>query len=130
MGEDRDGTTQSPGFNARGRERRRNRRVKSPELRCHFGEVVDMSAAGLRVCCKGPTTVQVGDAFSAHLQHDRLDIELTIKATVSWVENLGIRRFSVGLELIELSEADQLQLEIIVAAGHDEFTGPQLWIAS
>jgi len=80
-------------------------------LRTPLGQVLDLSAAGLRVEGKGKLTklsLEAGQPLWLKLQG--AFGELKLKARVVWTEQTAPRRYQIGFELIELDAATRQHL--------------------
>jgi len=84
------------------REQRRRGRLNTERLTCKMGDIVDLSASGLRVRCKGKPKVQTGDLLDLDLKS--LSWVVPIEAKVVWSKHTGFRQYEVGLELQNISE--------------------------
>jgi len=87
-------------------EKRACGRLQCPYLDCYygkkiFGEVVDLSASGIRVFRNGSMKWKVGDRIPLVLRWKEDAVEVT--AEVLRVRRLGFRRFDVGLSFVEIS---------------------------
>jgi PilZ domain len=78
-------------------ERRRSGRLKGRSLRCNRGEVMDLSAGGLRI-------------RSSRRYSSKLPVQLwtptrrvTVPAQVRWVKRLGFRKYEIGLQFYDLT---------------------------
>ncbi len=91
-----------------------------------LGEVLDLSASGMKLFVMGRLPLAVGDRFDASLQEDSGRIDLT--AEVVRIERLGVRRHAVGVRFVDLSAGHRQQLEAIVSAA--QFVSPRLWVAA
>ena len=77
-------------------------------LNCTFGQVVDLSAAGMRVHHRGSMRIKVGEAIPLSLSF--ASAEMTIQTRVVWMRRTGFRRHEIGFELCEMSPAAQQRL--------------------
>ncbi|QQE11718.1 PilZ domain-containing protein [Planctomycetota bacterium] len=110
-------------------ERRKFERVAgNGRLDCCLGEVVDLSAGGIQVIRKGRQALEQGDFIDGRLQQNGNEID--IRARVVWVKKLGIFRYAIGMEFIEMNEDELDQVVHLVECGHDECVGPRLWSAA
>ena len=107
----RDASTGSP--SAPERERRRTGRIKCDLLECSFGEVTDLSAAGMRVRrkCRLNRNRRLSGDVEVVLFHPRGDLPL--KSRVCWVRGTGFRRQEMGLQFLDISPRFQAALAVI-----------------
>ena len=89
-------------------ERRRYGRLKTEGTESSMGQVLDISAGGMRVVRKGALPVHEGEKFRVDLQVDKEIIELDVH--VRRVRKLGRRKFEFGLEFINLGDEDRMKL--------------------
>lgn len=83
-------------------ESRRHGRLRAELLHCkQLGEVLDLSASGMRVLVKGGCQAKVDDLLSTELEFEK--IRLPIQARITWVQRVGFRRHHVGLEFVNLT---------------------------
>lgn len=88
--------------------RRRHGRLKTEGTQSSMGEVVDISASGMRVQRKGALPVTEGEKFRVDVQIDKEIMALDVM--VRRVRKLGRRKFEFGLEFIHLDETDRSRL--------------------
>lgn len=91
-----------------GDERRKFGRLKTDGTDSSMGQVLDISAGGMRVVRKGALPVHEGEKFRVDLQVDKEVIELDV--LVCRVRKLGRRKFEFGLEFINLADEDRSRL--------------------
>ena len=109
-------------------DRRRQSRHDGTAFTCCLGEVIDASPTGIRVFHKGASPCKQGQTLKAQLCH--AGAAITLEAQVIWVEKAGIRRQIIGLEFVEMAQAQADELARLFSDAHDEFVGPRLWIAA
>ncbi len=83
--------------------KRRHGRVVCRDVGCTLGEVLDLSASGLRVRGKGRPAVCVGDRFSLSIQ--TLDGPMLAPVQVAWVKRSGFRKHEIGITFGETGPA-------------------------
>ncbi len=94
-------TDNLPSHDSRGAEVRRTGRLRCDMLTCTFGDVVDLSAAGMRVRHKGGLRVAVDDSVSLTLSFAAAEVSLD--ARVVWMRRTGFRRHEIGFEFTDMS---------------------------
>lgn len=105
---------------ANGISRRRHGRVRCQETRCTLGEVLDLSASGVRVLTRGrvrlkrdtviPMIIEVGDRA------------VPVQAKVVWVNKAGWRRRTAGLQFVDLTPELRARLaELAQYAANSEY---------
>lgn len=95
-----------------GAERRRKGRIKVELLECDLGDVVDLSASGMRVRRKAKKAPNDDEVMELTLTH--LEGELPLKARVVWTKKSGFRKFDMGMEFVEMNEQAQSELNQII----------------
>ncbi len=81
---------------AAGAEVRRTGRLRCNMLECTLGEVIDISAAGMRVRHKGSPRFAVGDVIALSLVFASAEVRLETR--VVWMRRIGFRRHEIGFE--------------------------------
>lgn len=80
---------------------RRHGRLRVAAATCDFGDVVDISASGMRVECARRPAAKVGEfgpiTVSTHGE------SFSVPGRVVWVRRIGLWRHAVGVEFGELS---------------------------
>lgn len=100
--------------------RRRHGRVRCDQTKCTLGEVLDLSASGVRVLIRGrvrlkkdsvtPMLLEVGEAVAP------------VKARVVWVSKAGWFRHTAGLQFVDLTPEQRARLaQIAQAASNNEY---------
>ncbi len=89
-----------------GDEKRNFGRLQCPYLDCFvdeklLGDVVDLSASGVRVFRRGRLKWRIGDEFKMMLKwrEDRIEVS----ARILRVQKLGFRRYDLGIEFVDLA---------------------------
>jgi PAS domain S-box-containing protein len=83
-------------------------RVPQEFLSCNLGEVVELGAESMRVYCPRPPK-----ASMVTVTFDGEELERGIRAIVTWSRKLTARKHDVGLKLVDLTQAEQQQLQRI-----------------
>lgn len=83
-------------------DRRSKGRLGCDGLRTALGEVVDVSASGMRVRRQGRGGVTAGDTYSFVLENEGVACRVTCR--VARVRRVGLFRHEIGLEFVELTE--------------------------
>jgi hypothetical protein len=109
-------------------DRRQQPRFKTLGLSTPFGEVTDVSDAGLGVFRKGRLNVAIGDTVTMRLSHEDTEVELT--ARVARIDKVGLFRHEIGFEFIGVDEDTLTKLWTLTDSACSEFTGPRCWIAA
>lgn len=86
----------SPGPGAR-----RHGRIRCEILKCGLGEVMDISASGMRVMRYGRRVVKEGKVLCLTLKALERTLPVTVK--VVWVKRQGFMRYSFGVEFIDMT---------------------------
>lgn len=93
------------------REERRSahRYAVSNNVRCNLGEIVDLSASGMRVMTRKPLQ---GDARITLLAQ-RAAVQLAGK--IAWTKRVGFRRHMVGVEFVQVDAHAEAMLTRIIS---------------
>lgn len=86
-------------------QRRRHGRVSCEMLSCQLGEVINLSASGVKIQGKGTTEHKADDRIGLDLKC--LDHELHATARIAWT-NQEDNTFQIGMEFVDLTP-DQAQ---------------------
>lgn len=84
-------------------EVRRHGRLRCNMLNSTLGEVLDLSAAGLRVRHRGWPRITVGEIVPLVLSV--ASSEVRVEARIVWMRRTGFRRHEIGVEFINLDAA-------------------------
>lgn len=95
-------------------QQRRHGRVVCQDIDCTLGEILDISASGMRVRC-GSKPPPLGFEFTTKV--DGLDGEITFSGVVVWTRRCGFLRFEAGIEFRNLTEAMRKTLATLARAG-------------
>ncbi|MBX3362431.1 MAG: PilZ domain-containing protein [Phycisphaeraceae bacterium] len=102
---------------------RRHGRVKCHDIYCTLGEVLDLSASGLRIRTTGKLSVRKGDAFSMTIE--TLDGPMLAPVRITWIRRVGFRRHEIGVAFVETGEALARALGTLArAAANNEVITP------
>ena len=97
---------------------RKAHRYGGETVRCALGEVLDVSASGMRVLCTGKPPVKQGGTMPVRLKFS--DGTLQVATQVRWCKRRGLRRFEIGLKFIQLKPGVEKILEAIARFGMAE----------
>lgn len=102
--------------------RRRHGRVRCLDIECSFGDILDLSASGMRVRTnQRPPTI--GVSFATTLIG--LDGPVECIGVVVWTKRAGFFKFEVGIEFRELSAQMRTALARLArASAHNEVMRP------
>lgn len=89
-------------------ERRRHGRLRTEEVACSLGEVLDLSASGMKVLRKGRRAAQMGETFTVTLKYGGFALPVDVR--VVRLEKIGFRRYIFGLQFEELNPEIQSKL--------------------
>lgn len=91
---------------------RRHGRVRCELMKSSHGDVLDVSASGMRVTFKGAPEFIPGQEFDVDLE--TIEGCLKVGVRVVWIRKISITRFEAGMEFLGLT-ADQKQMLAYVA---------------
>ncbi len=109
-------------------DRRKHTRFRALGLSTPFGEVTDISDAGLGVFRKGKVNLALGDTVTITLSHEGVEIELT--ARVARIDKVGLFRHEVGFVFVDVNEETLTKVWSLADSACSEFSGPRCWIAA
>ena len=95
----------------------RHGRLRTEKLRTVLGEVADLSASGLRLCCKGKCRVNADQQLELKLQ--ALEEQVVVTGRVVWTSKTGFRRYELGVEFVDLTDEQKRQLLTIARTAVD-----------
>lgn len=98
---------------ARHANNRRHGRVACELLTCTVGEVLDLSASGMKVLIRGRMRTEPGAVHELSLKV--LGCRLPVRARVTWSRRVGFLRHQVGFEFIDLNEQVERSLRTIAS---------------
>ncbi len=78
-------------------------RVNAVGLSCHLGDVLDMSAGGMRVQREGKPSVERGAALQIALKTASQKVQ--VGARVVWVRRVSWKRWEMGLQFVGVAPA-------------------------
>ena len=99
-------------------EKRRAGRLACEHLTCALGEVVDVSASGLKVATRSWGAMRPGDTVRLTLKTKSSAV--TVETMVTWVRRVGMRKRQVGLHFLNVDERARRQLWAMACAGARE----------
>ena len=102
-------------FGSNGPERRRAARYDTTVLNCHLGEVLDLSATGLRVRCSGKPPLKQGDLTKITITSP--SDGLYAAAMVAWIKRRGWKSFEMGLRFTDAKPALAYAAENMASSG-------------
>jgi hypothetical protein len=91
-------------------DRRRHGRLRCESTRSCIGDVVDISASGMRVQRSGRPVLEVGDEFRITVHPDAGEPVLTLPSRVVWIERKGFRKHIYGIEFANLNDDQKRRL--------------------
>ncbi|WP_432799969.1 DnaJ domain-containing protein [Poriferisphaera sp. WC338] len=96
--------------------RRNAPRHAAAGIQCQLGQILDLSATGMRVECKGAKSpVKPGQTGNIQLEHQNKKIKLNAQAR--WVKRKGLFKHEVGLKFIDQSSQSKQILSDIAQFG-------------
>ena len=99
-------------------ERRRHGRLKCDSTDCALGELIDLSASGMRVLRKGRSPYKIGSEFKIDLWMDQTKIPVTVRLV--HIEKRGFRKRVLGLEFINQSDEQRRRIVELARTAHDQ----------
>ena len=105
---------ETPQSETTGADRRRAGRIKTPGVICDWGEVLDVSAKGLRILHKGGKPEPEGSESVLTIR-SRL-AAFDVKVRLQRVTKLSFRKYQLGVEILEPDENARRELSILARA--------------
>lgn len=96
---------------------RRHERHPTDVVTCALGEIIDLSASGVRLVCRGKPPLERGSSAAITLRFG--DQRMPLVAQARWVRRRGVFRgglrgeYEVGMRFLQLTTAKQKALESI-----------------
>lgn len=84
------------------RDDRRHGRLACELLKCSLGEVLDISASGMRVRQKGRVHVTKGEELPIAIQFGATKVP--IKVRVAWARSSGFWSHELGVEFVDITD--------------------------
>lgn len=98
--------------------KRKANRYGGETVQCALGEILDVSASGMRVMCNGKPPVMQGGVMPVKLCFS--DGSLPVSVQVRWCKRRGLKRYEIGLQFIQLKPGVEKVLEAIARFGMAE----------
>ncbi len=95
-------------------DQRRHRRVLTPSVRCTLGDVVDISAAGMRVRCPGKATCAIGQRVMVTIESDTTRFEVALRPV--WTREIEPGYADIGACFEDVDESTRVKLLGLVRA--------------
>jgi c-di-GMP-binding flagellar brake protein YcgR len=92
----------------RDEERRRHGRLRCDSARCELGELIDLSASGMRVRRRGHCSFRNGHEVQVQIGFERNMV--SVNARVVHVEKRGFRVRIVGFEFVDLTDEQRRKI--------------------
>lgn len=91
-------------------DRRRHGRLRCESAKSCIGDVLDISASGMRVQRSGRPILEVGDEFRITVHPDNDEPVLTLPSRVVRIERKGFRKHIYGIEFANLDDDQKRRL--------------------
>lgn len=95
-----------------GKEQRRHGRVRTAAVVCTLGEVLDISASGIRIRCAGRPAIRAGQVVSMTIAGPEGPFSVAVR--LIWIRKVGVFRHEVGACFEKLTETARSQLLALV----------------
>src|SRR5262245_6752646 len=90
---------------------RRNGRVRCQWTHCDLGEILDLSASGMRVRSRKKIAAEVGARISAIIEG--MDGPFDVSGGVVWKKKVGLFKWEMGIEFVDLTPEANKALVLI-----------------
>lgn len=84
------------------KDARKHGRLACELLHCTLGEVLDISASGMRVKHRGRFSTAKGETITTTIQVGATKIPAKVK--IAWVRRAGFWSHQIGLEFVEMTD--------------------------
>lgn len=97
--------------------RRHPRHLAKSKARCPLGEVLDLSAGGMRIACKGKPPLRPGRAATISVRTSAGEESLNVRCC--WVKRADLlgRKHEIGLKFIGITDVQAQRLGVIAEYG-------------
>lgn len=102
----------------RGDERRKAGRLRTAEVTCSIGEVLDMSATGMKVFRRGRRAVCEGDRFTLTLKYRHFALPVDVR--VVRILKRGFRKYELGVAFEEINPRIKAKLTDLARLASDQ----------
>jgi len=99
---------------------RRHGRLRCESTSSCIGEVMDLSASGMRVMRRGRPILDVGDEFVITIRHENDGNVMKLPARVVWIKRAGFRKIMYGLQFSDLNEEQRTHLTTLARIVTDQ----------
>lgn len=95
--------------------RRQVERHQTESVSCDLGEVIDLSAGGMRLACKGRPPLAPGTIGRLRLRG--ADGAVTLTARAAWIRRCGFRKYEIGLQFLNMKPRVVAAVEALARYG-------------
>jgi len=99
---------------------RRHGRIRCRQTSCCAGEVLDLSASGMRIKRRGKALMAVDDTFVITIKSPDDSMPLSISTRVIWIKREGFRKHLIGLAFIDLDSTTATRLAEVARNACDQ----------
>lgn len=92
----------------KGENKRRHGRLLVSGVGSNYGDVLDISASGMRLCHTGKLGVKVGDKVQLTLDPEHAD-EFTVRVLIAWISP-GDKIHEIGVEFVSQTEEQRARV--------------------
>ena len=86
-----------------GEERRQKGRLRCGMLVCELGQVVNMSASGLRIQSESNPKLKEGTRLTLTLKTQ--EQQVSVKVEILWSKHVSAGRYEIGAKFVDVSDA-------------------------
>ncbi|XAL99191.1 PilZ domain-containing protein [Phycisphaeraceae bacterium D3-23] len=109
-------------------DRRQKPRFSTLGLTTPFGQVTNISDAGLCIFRKGKLELAVGQTVNLVVQHEQA--EASLKGIVIRIEPLGLFRHEIGVEFTAVDVNELGGIRRLIELAHAESVSPSCYLAA
>jgi len=111
-----------------GEDRRQHERVPTQDTTTEFGQVMDLSESGAKLYRKGSEGCAVDDRLDFDIRQG--EIVLDVQGVIVRVEELGFRRYEIGVQFEALNEQDRVIIRLLQQPEIAEQACPLVFVAA
>jgi hypothetical protein len=99
-----------------GSDRRCEKRHATNLLSCVVGDVVDVSASGMKLRCQSKPPVKVGQVVDTKLNSGTQRI--AVQAQILWIKRRGLRSYTLGVQFVNIKSGLKRAIESLALFGY------------
>lgn len=97
-------------------DRRCDERHENNALSCQIGDVVNISASGMKLKCEGKPPIKVGQTIDIKL--DSGSQRVSVQASVIWIRRRGFKSFLIGMKFVNIKNSLKAAIDSLGKFGY------------